>query len=202
MVIGIEDDEISLGCADVIKIKAILESKDDQDPILPSFQHTNLNGTLQIDGIITGSISGSRARVVSIDSNCVYFIPVGDDKFTDAETAGPNAALTIMAGSIVFGSKDITDTYTLDNGQRDQYYDYSRIVRKAGFTAPTHKILVIFDRFLTTSGTGFYTVNSIQHQSIKRFQVILVCLCVMLSTIDQLFHQISVDLVLEQHHLL
>ena len=157
----IEDNEISLGCADVIKIKAILESKDDQDPILPSFQYTNLNGLLQIDNIITGSISGSRARVVSIDSNYVYFIPVGDDKFTDAETiSGPNASLTIVSGSIVLGSKDITDTYTLDDGQRDQYYDYSRIVRKAGFTAPTHKILVIFDRFLTTSGSGFYTVDS------------------------------------------
>ena len=157
----IEDNEISLGCADVIKIKAILESKDDQDPILPSFQYTNLNGSLQIDDIITGSISGSRARVVSIDSNYVYFIPVGDDKFTDSETiSGPNASLTIVSGSIVLGSKDITDTYTLDDGQRDQYYDYSRIVRKAGFTAPTHKILVIFDRFLTTSGTGFYTVDS------------------------------------------
>ena len=157
----IEDTEISLGCADVIKIKAILESKDDQDPILPSFQYTNLTGTLQIDDIITGSISGSRARVVSIDSNYVYFIPVGDDKFTDSETiSSQNSSLTIVAGSIVLGSKDITDTYTLDNGQRDQYYDYSRIVRKAGFTAPTHKILVIFDRFLTTSGTGFYTVDS------------------------------------------
>ena len=124
----IEDTEISLGCADVINIKAILESKDDQDPILPSFQYTNLTGTLQIDDIITGSISGSRARVVSIDSNYVYFIPVGDDKFTDSETiSSQNSSLTIVAGSIVLGSKDITDTYTLDDGQRDQYYDYSRI---------------------------------------------------------------------------
>ena len=48
----------------------------------------------------------------------------------------------------------------MDDGQRDQYYDYSRIVRKAGFAPPTHKMLVIFDRFLTTNGSSPYTVDS------------------------------------------
>jgi hypothetical protein len=157
----VEDGEISLGCADVFRIKAILEAKDNQDPVIPNFQYTNLTGTLQIDEIITGVISGSRARVVSTDSNYVYFIPVNDDKFSDGENiTGPNSSLKIVTGSVNLGSKDITDNYTLDNGQRDQYYDYSRIVRKQGYTAPTHRIFVIFDRFLTTSGTGFYTVDS------------------------------------------
>ena len=157
----VDDATISLGCADVFKIKAIYESNDDQDPILPSFQYTNLTGTLQIDEIITGVTSGSRARVVSLDSNYVYFIPVEDDKFSDGENiTGPNSTLKIVTGSVVNGSKNITGSYDLDNGQRDQYYDYSRIVRKQGYTAPTHRVFVIFDRFLTTSGTGFYTVDS------------------------------------------
>ena len=157
----VEDNEISLGCADVFKIKAILESRDAADPVIPNFQYTNLTGTLQIDDIITGDTSGSRGRVVSTDSNYVYFIPVGDDKFSDGENiTGPNSTLKIVTGSVNNGSKDISDTYTLDNGQRDQYYDYSRLVRKQGYTAPTHKVFVIFDRFLTTSGTGFYTVDS------------------------------------------
>ena len=37
---------------------------------------------------------------------------------------------------------------------------YSRINRKAGVAAPTHKILVIFDRFFTSNGTNPYTVDS------------------------------------------
>ena len=61
----------------------------------------------------------------------------------------PNATFQITSGGIVAGSTNITDSFDLDNGQRDQFYDYSRIVRKAGFANPTHKLLVIFDRFFS-----------------------------------------------------
>ena len=139
----------------------VYESKDANDPIIPNFQYTNLLGTLDIDEVITGDTSGSRARIVSTTSNYIYFIPIEDDKFTDGETiTGPNATLKIVLGSVNGGSKDITSDFDLDNGQRDQFYDYSTIVRKAGFAAPSHKLLVIFDRFLTTAGINPYTVDS------------------------------------------
>ena len=157
----IEDSRIALGCGDVFKIKAVYESKDANDPIIPNFQYTNLLGTLDIDEVITGDTSGSRARIVSTTSNYIYFVPIEDDKFTDGETiTGPNATLKIVLGSVNGGSKDITSDFDLDNGQRDQFYDYSTIVRKAGFAAPSHKLLVIFDRFLTTAGINPYTVDS------------------------------------------
>ena len=41
----------------------------------------------------------------------------------------PNATFKID-GTPVIGST-ITDLYDLDNGQRDQFYDYSRLVGKA-----------------------------------------------------------------------
>ena len=68
--------------------------------------------------------------------------------------------LKIQTGGINAGSTNITGTYDLDNGQRDQFYDYSRIIRKSGFSAPTHKLLVIFDRFFTSNGINPYTVDS------------------------------------------
>ena len=81
--------------------------------------------------------------------------------FSDGETiTAPNATLKIETAGITSGSTDITDSYDLDDGQRDQFYDYSRIVRKPGFAAPTHKILVIFDRFFTSNGVNPYTVDS------------------------------------------
>ena len=157
----IEDSRIALGCGDVFKIKAVYESKDANDPIIPNFQYTNLLGTVAVDEVITGDSSGSRARIVSTTSNYIYFVPIEDDKFTDGETiTGPNATLKIVASSINFGSKDITTDFDLDNGQRDQFYDYSTLVRKAGFASPTHKLLIIFDRFLTTAGINPYTVDS------------------------------------------
>ena len=157
----VDDSSISLGTGDVFKIKAIYESKDSNDPIIPNFQYTNLLGTLAIDDVITGDSSGSRARIVSTTSNYVYFVPIEDDQFTEGETiTAPNATLKISTGGITKGSTDITSSFDLDDGQRDQFYDYSRIVRKAGFAPPTHKIIVIFDRFLTTNGTSPYTVDS------------------------------------------
>ena len=157
----VEDAQISLGCADVFKIKAIFESSTSASPTIPNLTYTNLLGTLAIDDIITGDTSGSRARIVSTTSNKIYFIPVEDDVFTDGETmTAPNATFQITTGGIVAGSSNIIDSFDLDNGQRDQFYDYSRIVRKAGFANPTHKLLVVFDRFFTSNGINPYTVDS------------------------------------------
>ena len=73
---------------------------------------------------------------------------------------GPTATFKIVSGGIKEGATNITDNFDLDDGQRDQFYDYSRINRKAGVAAPTHKLLVIFDRFFTSNGTNPYTVDS------------------------------------------
>ncbi len=157
----VEDTSISLGCADVFKIKAIFESTDSSDPVIPNLQYTNLIGSIGVDDIITGDSSGSRARIVSYASNIIYFVPVDDDVFTDGETiTAPNATLKIQTGGITTGSTNITDNFDLDNGQRDQFYDYSRLVRKPGFANPTHKLLIIFDRFFTSNGVNPYTVDS------------------------------------------
>jgi len=157
----VEDPSISLGCADVYKVKAIFESTNSSDPVIPNIQYTNLLGSVAVDDIITGDSSGSRARIVSYSGNIIYYIPVEDDVFTDGENiTAPNATFKIQSGGITKGSTNITDSFTLDNGQRDQFYDYSRIVRKPGFAQPTHKILVIFDRFFTSNGVNPYTVDS------------------------------------------
>ena len=44
------------------------------------------------------------------------------------------------------GSLNITNIFDLDKGQRDQFYDYSRLVRKSNFAPPTRKLLVVFDQ--------------------------------------------------------
>ena len=157
----VDDERISLGCGDVFKIKGVFESENDLDPVLPQFQYTNLLGDLEVDDVITGDTSGSRGRIISTTSNIVYFIPVEDDVFTDGETiTAPNATLKIVTGTSKRGSTNVTDNFDLDDGQRDQYYDYSALVRKAGYTAPTRRLYVIVDRFLTTSGINPYTVDS------------------------------------------
>ena len=157
----IEDRQISLGCADVFSLKAIYESADDSDPEIPNLGYSNLIGTLEIGQILTGASSGAKAQIVNFNSTTVFYVMLNDNSFTgDENISTPTASGKITVGTIRKGSNNITSSYDLDNGQREQYYDYSRIVRKAGYAAPTRRILVIFDRFQTTSGDGFYSVDS------------------------------------------
>ena len=54
---------------------------------------------------------------------------------------------------------DITDRFTLDTGQRDNFYDMGRLVRNSGAQAPTGRLLVNFKFF--AHGTGnFFSVDS------------------------------------------
>ena len=41
------------------------------------------------------------------------------------------------------GDTDITDRFDLDTGQRDNFYDIARLVRKTGKVAPTGRLLLI-----------------------------------------------------------
>ena len=54
---------------------------------------------------------------------------------------------------------DVTDRFDLDTGQRDNFYDMGRIIRKNGALAPTGRLLVNFKHF--AHGTGnFFSVDS------------------------------------------
>jgi len=164
----LEDKQISLGCPDVFKLKAVYESADDSDPEIPNLGYSNLIGTFETGQILTGASSGAKAQIVSFNSTTVYYVMLNDNSFAGDEgisTSTANGKITV--GTIRQGSNNITSSYELDNGQREQYYDYSRIVRKAGYAAPTRRILVIFDRFDTTSGDGFYTVDSYSSEDYK-----------------------------------
>ena len=57
---------------------------------------------------------------------------------------------------------DITDRFTLDSGQKEQYYDYSKLVRNNQALAPSKKLLVICNRYVVPANDNgdFYTVNS------------------------------------------
>ena len=54
---------------------------------------------------------------------------------------------------------DITDRFTLDTGQRDNYYDVGRLVRKSSASAPTGRLLVTFSYFEHGAG-NFFSVDS------------------------------------------
>jgi len=67
------------------------------------------------------------------------------------------------AGNLVQG-KDVGPRFSFDDGQRDTYYDVSRLVLKPGFSAPSGILLISFDYFDHSQG-DFCTVDSYVHES-------------------------------------
>ena len=63
----------------------------------------------------------------------------------------------------------MTSNFTLDDGQRDEFSDYSRIVRKDGANIPSRRLRVIFDKFTVPSNdTGdVFTVASYPSENFK-----------------------------------
>ena len=80
-----------------------------------------------------------------------------------------NHISTNLQGTIVGLFKDVTSNYILDNGQRDEYADYSRIVRKDGATIPSRRVRVIFDKFIVPANdTGdVFAVGSYPKNNFK-----------------------------------
>lgn len=74
--------------------------------------------------------------------------------YKDANTAFANTDLSTAT--------DVTAHFTLDNGQRDNAYEYSQLVvgpRASTVVKPTGRLFVIFDVFLHT-GRGYCTIDS------------------------------------------
>jgi len=164
----VEDKEISLNLPDVVNVIAVYESLDTSAPTLDKLTFVsglNLDTASILGEKIVGSTSGSIAQLVTRSSsteveivylNSKRFI-VGENVIFEESKITSNIQ-TITAGSYL----DITTNYKLDKGQKDQYYDYSKIVRQTDANPPTKQLLVIFNYYeIPSSDLGdIITVNS------------------------------------------
>jgi hypothetical protein len=57
-------------------------------------------------------------------------------------------------------ANNITDRYTFESGQRDNFYDHATIKLKAGQPGPAGKIMVVVDYFNWDGGEGYHSVDS------------------------------------------
>ena len=57
------------------------------------------------------------------------------------------------------GYTDVTSRYTLDDGQKNSFYDHSSIILKSGYSAPIGPLVVRYNRY-SSSGAGFFSVDS------------------------------------------
>ena len=163
----IEDHEISLNVADAVKIIAIYESTNKDKPTFDSLTFVSglaLNDNVSVGEKVRGEDSRAVGQVVNVTSNTVDYVLLNDSQFVKGEKAvflESNIEANIQKKGDGNYS-DRTDNYNLDKGQRKQYYDYSRIVRKKGSSIPSNRLLIVFDYYDTSAAESgdFFTVNS------------------------------------------
>jgi hypothetical protein len=163
----VQDQEISLNYPDIVKVLAVYESLNSSDPVLDRIEFTssaNVTSNALIGENIISS-SGSVARVVTKPSANVLGVVYLNEKTI---SVGENVTfeesnINTSVESIINGSyKNITLSFTLDRGQKEQYYDYSKLVRNKNTQDPSKRILVVFDRYdvPTNDGGDVFTVLS------------------------------------------
>ncbi len=150
----VQDEEISLNYPDVVKVLAILESLDDNDPILDtlSFSDTvDVNNNAIIGEDIISDDKSIVARVISKPTSnqlSVVYLTLNKFTSTDNVTFSESNIQTKINSIVNVGKyKDLTKSYALDKGQRNEYYDYSRIIRNKNVSSPSRRLLVIFDYY-------------------------------------------------------
>jgi len=152
--------EVSLGVADAYKLYAVLDSEDSTaDPIFPRFTKSSEVGVFTKGEFGVGSTTGARALIIPGDG-VICYITQNNRAFQSGETVtGQSSGATCTIDVLTDGSKDITSRYVLDTGQRDNFYDIARIVRKGNAVAPTGRLLVVYNYFEHGAG-DFFTVDS------------------------------------------
>ena len=155
----VQDREVSLDTPDIVRVRAIFESSSNADPTIPSLTFTGLNGpnannTDLIKGeSVIGKVSGASALVLGItgtqsvfikSSNEGNFIEGEEITFTESQVGGKISSATL-------GDKEISSNFVLDNGQRAEFYDFGRLVRRQGSPEPSGRIKVFFDKFIINS---------------------------------------------------
>ena len=113
----------------------------------------------QFDGIYemsnTYSYQGAYSNTTNYVVNNAVLDPNGKVYVALANTIGhfPNTSISLwspLTNNVAY--------YSTDNGQRDTFYDHGKITNISG--APRGNVVVVFDYFSHSGGTGFFDVNS------------------------------------------
>lgn len=151
----VEDSEISLNYPDIIEVHGIFESSTITSPSLPWIGLTGLNSPnsntsdLILGELVVGQTSGASAvyaeqktnsQATIIYKNNISFIK---DEVVKFQESGYQATIS----SVNIGDKNIINDFLVDNGQRKQYYDFGRIIRKNNSKVPSARVKVYFDYF-------------------------------------------------------
>jgi hypothetical protein len=154
------DKDISLGRADAFKLVAVFDSEDTStDAVAPELTTGAITGTFTRGEKITGGTSGATGRIIDTASPFSYILTSATDFAVGDVITGESSGATATVSAVTSGDVVITSDFLLDTGQRDNFYDISRIIRKPSVPSPQGRLLVVYDYM--EHGTGdVMTVDS------------------------------------------
>ena len=173
----VQDNEISLNVPDVLNVLAIYESSGTSDAALPNLKlssftgPTNNNQNFVIGEQFIGQTSGAVGLIVNrVSTDTIEYVYLNTNQFVVNEVIrGKDSSTQALVTDKGLGDKNVTQNFTFDNGQRDQYYDYGRIIRKKNVLEPSKNLKIIFQNYTIDSiDTGeFITANSYLNSDFK-----------------------------------
>jgi hypothetical protein len=163
----VQDKEICLNYPDVANIFAVYQAIDENSVTLDTlnfFTNPDINDSVILGENVVGSTSGAVAKVVTKAANQITFVYLNENRFTIQENVLFQESnvigqiQTISAGRYT----DVTNRFTLNKGQKSQYYDYARLVRNDGYSEPNRKLYVVYDHYTVPSNDegDIFTVDS------------------------------------------
>mgnify|MGYP001157417472 CR=1 FL=1 len=164
----VQDEEISLNVPDAIRVIAVYESINNDQPVLDiaEFGATAVVETNAIIGEnIIGESSNAVARVVtnngttpaSGNTNKLGIVYLNGNTFEVGENVTfEESNIKTLVVSVSNGTyNNISKSFVLDGGQHSEYCDYSRLLRKESVAIPSRRLMVIFDKYtVPTNDTG------------------------------------------------
>lgn len=163
----VQDREISLNIPDVVEVLAIYESSNTLPPKAPKLSLGTVSSSL-LNSIRGEKIIGSTSKSVGyligyLNSTDIEYVQANENSFILGESITfDESGITANIESLFIGDKNITPSYDLDSGYREQYLDFSKIVRKNNLTIPDRQIRIIYNGYyiLENDSGDIVTVSS------------------------------------------
>ena len=166
----VQDREISLGVPDVVSVSAIFESSGTGVPQVPSMTLGSYNGPnadntdLILGEIGIGKSTGAACMILARSgANAIEVLYKNNNTFkVNEEVTFQESGVRTILSSSTPGDKNIRKNFVLDTGQRSEYLDFGRLVRKQDFPEPQGQLKVYYDHYIINSEDSgdFVTANS------------------------------------------
>jgi hypothetical protein len=166
----VDDNQISLNTPDLVEVVAVYEASETSDPQVPWISIADLTSpTSNTSDLILGEyLIGSESGAVAVyveqkNSTQIYLVYKTDKTFqVSEEVIFQESGYSAVVGTVNPGDRNIINNFTIDNGQRRNYYDYGRLVKKPTAQEPVGRLKIYFDTFtFDSSDSGdLITANS------------------------------------------